>query len=377
MWCEWASDDKTTFAVRALWTLPAKIVICVRVRGTRDSHPWKQLTKKAEGFCEAGIDNYVGTENLQGLFYFPSPKSALAFTDRCVFTSAVTGGLDLVSSTEDCLQRIPVSVEIHCLQSNACVLHTPGCLRGVFARRTYRMLHNEKRSIVSMYCVEEDAEAASDTANIEVLFGHLNSDGSRAHALPFSMVGDSHLLACKTMTYDVLPLAKKRVELKDRAGRPVEDLVVCDALSLYNKAQDVDFGEEMLIIAGNRGISRRRLFEALRDLYDVAVYNHLEWMRIASSVYLLQNYRSSDYVVDLYDVFRLHTLDVTTDMLYETRAVMASMERMVHSGGSEIEAIVDRIFNIDVSEVKEWQPDLIKRILSTKCVSKRKREDAA
>eukprot|EP00854_Cymbomonas_tetramitiformis_P001638 gene1638-2282_t len=370
MWCEWLNDDKTAFAVKALWNSPTKIVICVRVRGTRDSHPWKQLVKKSEILCEAGIDNYIGTESLEGLFCFPSPKSALAFADRIAFTFG--GEVGDRDSTGNCLKQIPVSIEFNCLQTNACVLHIPGCLRGILARRTSRTIHDDKQGVVSMYCVEEGIDTTSDTTGIELRFGHMNSEGYRVCALPYSMVGDSHLLACKMSTYNTVSRNTESVDLNDRAGRPIEDAILCNALLLYNKSQDVDFEQEMQVIASELKISRRRLFEALKELYDVAMYNQLEWMRIATSVYLLQNYRSPEYVVDLYNLFYVYISDETTDMLYESRMLMTSMERAMQLGGREIGEVVDQIFTPDVNG---WQSNLIKRILSIKYTPKRKRED--
>eukprot|EP00854_Cymbomonas_tetramitiformis_P000591 gene591-994_t len=350
-WAEWErQEDAVVFSIKAEWKRDMRFIVNLRIRGRHDAYPWKQMIPvRPDGHCGTlGVEDFIANGESIARFEIRDKSTREEFEKAC---QNAHGMVNRITGDDACAlpgfaqHTIPVVMDFRHIRDDMHVVANPSNLKGLLCPRTLKMTTSGSRELV--YPLRESEFDC--TQNLIVTESLPENSQTRRTSIPLHLFGDSDYISLTSRLS-----GKNDVPLLNFDGNPVKDEVERRIVNLYNSKQDVDFEEEVVAISCENNISCDKLFDVLCGLYRLAIFNDMEWLKCMLSLFLLNKYRNSDKLCDLYKFY--HGLrQENASVEFEIRVLHSTIQRLVKSYKTCDESLADAFLDKAAENLQMWQ----------------------
>ncbi|KAK3249562.1 hypothetical protein CYMTET_41008 [Cymbomonas tetramitiformis] len=366
VWAEWENNTSdSVLRIRADWTRDVRLVVNVRLRGLCDTHPWKQMYSTRAGVSHRtyGVDDFVGVGSCLARFEMREGSAYAQFTRACVETKRILGMLETPTlvDRETAFEEpriVSAVLDVRHVRDDSYLVTNSAAFRGLLSSRIRTFQSPD--GCDSVYVVNSERDARDDH---KIVVGSFGRSLTNVHIFA-DIVKDSHALYIR---------GKEDLRITDSEGESVNDEFLCRVMSLYNRMQDVEFEEEVINICYATSVAFDEAFHRMCQLYRICLYNDMEWLRLMVTLYLLNKYRHSPLLCELYQFY--HDLkEVGVNVSFEERVLNASIQKMMKSVRDIDQTLTETFVDKCTRGMQPWQTQLWKTFI---CDSKKRPRDGA
>ncbi|KAK3285725.1 hypothetical protein CYMTET_6686 [Cymbomonas tetramitiformis] len=367
VWAQWENGTSdSVLQIQTDWKRDTRLVVSVRLRGLCDPHPWKQMyaTRSDLSHRTYGVDDFIGMGSCVARFEMREGAAYAQFlracgdTERTMSTPESSTSLDRETAFEEA-RIVPVVLDVRHVRDDSYLVTSATAFRGLLSSQIRTL--QSPGGCDSVYVMESKTDLRDGDHGVFV--GSYGENPTDVRIVS-KVLNDSHTLRMRD---------KKEARVTDSEGGHIHDEFMCRVIGLYNRMQDVEFEEEVISVCYATSVTFEDVFRKMCELYRLCLYNDMNWLRVMVTLYLLNKYRHSPLLCELYQFY--HELkEVGVCVSFEERVLNASIQKIMKSPKDVDQVLAETFVDKCTREMQPWQTHIWRTFI---CETKKRPRDLA